>query len=356
MRKPIKRICWIVCIILLFLATSGLERKVYAEASQEEIKPVDQRFAGIPRPDPEGVPTKVRVMVYFLDVTEIDDIEQTFTADFYFLYRWNDPRLAAEGEADVPNVRIFEFDDIWHPYLTILNKRDHKVYYDETFQVDSSGNVQYVQRFYGKLSSPLNLEDFCFDQQTLPVIMASVRYHPEEVMLMVDEQSIGMREQFSIAGWSLKLVEPRVTKEYVAIQNQDIARVDIMLTAQRHTGYYFLKLLIPLSLIIFMAWAVFWIDPSKAGPQIGLPTSAVFTFILFNFRIGQILPRISYLTRIDRFVIGATFLVFMALGEAIATTILAHKENESLANKIDHVARYLYILLFGILIVVAFII
>jgi hypothetical protein len=353
MRKwipQIKPVIHTVLVIFIF----GLLNISHAFGSQEDTTTKFQRFAGISRPDPEGVPTKVNVGIVYLDVTKIDDVNQTFTADFYFIYRWSDPRLDISGEANAPDIRMFEPDEIWTPQLVILNQRNLKDYYDDVFRVDASGNVQYIQRFYGELSSPLDLKDFCFDQQMLPVQVASVRYTPDELRLDSNEQLTGQRGTFSIAGWTVKLETPQVKGEYLAFQGRDLARIDFPLFCQRHTGYFFIKLLIPLSLIVFMAWAVFWIDPSALGPQIGLPTSAVFTFIVFNFRIGQVLPRISYLTRIDRFVLGATFLVFMALGEAVATTMLAHKGKEAIAKKIDLIARYLYIALFGIVVIIAF--
>ena len=170
-----------------------------------------------------------------------------------------------------------------------------------------------------------------------------------------NEQLTGQRGVFSIAGWTVELETPQVTKEHLASQGRDLARLDFLLLGKRHGINFIFKLLVPLSLIVLMAWAVFWIDPSKAGPQIGLPTSAVFAFILYIFKIGAELPRISYLTRIDRFVLGATFLVFIALGEAVITTILSHKDKNSVARKVDFVFRYLYLVLFAFLIVIAFV-
>ncbi|UCE41408.1 MAG: hypothetical protein JSV17_18585 [Candidatus Aminicenantes bacterium] len=353
MRKQTSRFFLFLGVVFLILAF-GLQNGSYALGFQEESATKFQRFAGVSRPDPEGVPTKVSVGIVFLDVTKIDDVTQTFTADFYFIYRWSDPRLDIRGEENAPEIRLFELDEIWNPQLLILNQRNLKDYYEDYFRVDTSGNVQYSQRFFGELSSPLDLKDYCFDAQVLPIQVASSRYGPEELLLSYNEQLTGQRGTFSIAGWTVKLEEPQTTGEYLAFQGRDLARIDFPLHCQRHTGYFFIKLLIPLSLIVLMAWAVFWIDPSALGPQIGLPTSAVFTFILFNFRIGQVLPRISYLTRIDRFVLGATFLVFMALGEAVMTTMLARKGKEDLAKNIDKIARYLYLLLFAIVIIIAF--
>ena len=91
-----------------------------------------------------------------------------------------------------------------------------------------------------------------------------------------------------------------------------------------------------------MSWSVFWIDPAQLSPQIGLSTSAVLTLIAFQFSLAYMLPRLSYLTRADRFVLGAAFLVFAALAEAVATSYLARRKKEQLANWIDRTARWVF--------------
>ena len=43
----------------------------------------------------------------------------------------------------------------------------------------------------------------------------------------------------------------------------------------RKTGYYFLKILAPLILIVAMSWVVFWIDPTEAGTQISVAVTGI---------------------------------------------------------------------------------
>jgi len=106
-------------------------------------------------------------------------------------------------------------------------------------------------------------------------------------------------------------------------------------------------------LIVFMAGSVFWIDPTELGPQIAVATASVFTLIAFLFSLGYLLPRVSYLTRVDQFVLGSTLLVFSAFGEAILTSKLAREGNPSLSGTIDRWARGIYPAVFAALAVVS---
>jgi hypothetical protein len=44
--------------------------------------------------------------MFFHDISQLNDVDQTITADVYILLRWRDPRLADErrgdGSADCP--------------------------------------------------------------------------------------------------------------------------------------------------------------------------------------------------------------------------------------------------------------
>ena len=78
---------------------------------------------------------------------------------------------------------------------------------------------------------------------------------------------------------------------------------------------------------------------------------AALLMIAFQFSLVGMLPRVSYLTRIDLFLFGATMLVFLALGEAVFTSRIARADPASKAQTIDFHARWSYALLFVLLLI-----
>ena len=336
-----KRPCLYASLLLLALATTASAVEVPTNTGTTYGLTIPLRVA-TSRPDPPGVPTEVAVGIYVVDVMEVDDVRQTFTADLHFTLQWHDPRLSAEARGRSLAERSFQLGEIWHPHVEIINQRNLKEHYEKVVQVDDKGNVIYRQRVYGDLSSPVDLRNFPFDNQILPINVASFRYGPDQVAFVIDEYRTGRVETFSVAGWSVELGEPQVTTEHLAPQDRSLLRLNYQLVAQRHVGFYIWKVLVPLTLIVFMAGSVFWIDPAELGAQVGISTASVFTLIAFLFSLGDLLPRVSYLTRADQFVLGSTLLVFLAFGEAIMTAKIAKGGNPSLSRKIDHWARAIY--------------
>ena len=137
----------------------------------------------ISRPHPEGTPTEVSAGLYFLDVSQIDDIAQEFAADVVVRVIWMDPRLADPG---APPTRVLPLAEIWDPELGFLNRRAVEWLLPETVRVDPAGQVVYLQRALATFASPLDLRRFPGDEQDLGVQLVSYRYAPTELDLRVD--------------------------------------------------------------------------------------------------------------------------------------------------------------------------
>jgi hypothetical protein len=303
------------------------------------------------RPGAAGVPTDVQVGIYVLDIVAVDDIDQTFTADLYLSIYWQDSRLSAAARGSSLAGCGVPLSSIWHPFLDVVNQRDLRAFYPEVVRVDEAGNVLYNQRFYGALSSPLDLHDFPFDRQSLGISVASRRYDTDEVLLRVDELRTGRLGPFSVAGWGLELAEPRAGTLFVAPQGRELARMDFLIDGDREIGYYLVKIFLPLGLIIFMAWNVFWLDPLIIPSRIGVSTATIIALVAFLYRIGQVLPRIGYLTRIDQFILGAMVLVFGALGESVLSSRWAKRDELDKCARLDAWARAGFAVAFGGLVV-----
>ena len=300
------------------------------------------------RPDPEGTPTPVTLGLYFLDVAQIDDVAQEFAADVVVQALWTDPRLA---DPAAPPTRVLPLAEIWDPEVGFLNRRAIDVILPEAVSVDPAGHVVYVQRVLATFASPLDLRSFPRDEQEIEVRLVSYRYAPAELDLRVNTTTTGLLDTVSITGWQLELGTSAVTP--LVLPGVDLTRAGITfrLRAQRERSYYILTMFMPMVLIALMAWCVFWIDPSLLPSQIAISTASVFTLIAFRFSINFSLPRVSYLTVADQFMLAITLLVFAALGQAVLTGRLAKSGKEALARSLDRWGRWIYL---GALAIVCF--
>ena len=307
------------------------------------------------RPDPEGQATEVYFGGMLIDLLSINDSAQSFNADIFAVAKWKDTRLISE---DLPESLVgcmIPIADVWTPRLIMVNARSVRRAFEDKILVGADGTVEYSQRLQGEFTTRLHLRDFPFDRHDLLLEVAARGYSPDQVQF-VPEFKAGRIDELTITDWDVGLASAEVVGRYLEPLDWTIASVVLKTPVKRRTGFYAMKTFLPLTLIIFMSWGVFWIKPGLLPPQIGISTSAILTLIAFQFSLGYMLPKLSYLTRVDRFLIGSTLLVFLAFGEALRTSYLANRDQEDRALRIDQISRILFPILFAVVLVLSFVI
>jgi hypothetical protein len=302
---------------------------------------------------PPSEPTTVEIAVALLDLERIDDATQGISASVFFVARWNDPRLAHDG----PEVSWRDLDDIWHPRLQVVNRRQASLTLPDTVEVTPDGTVTYRQRILGQFSQKLHLSDFPLDRQMLAIQIVAVGYAEDEIFFTAHpEIPSGVVPDISVSDWKV-LGSRAVARGYQPMPAvRPTAGYLLEVDVERHVGYYVWKIVLPLLLIVAMSWLVFWIDPELAGPQISIAVTSMLTLIAYRFMVGGMLPRISYLTRMDVFTTASTMLVFLTLIEATLTVMLTKRGQPELAKAIDRRSRWGFPLAYVIVFVGAFVI
>ncbi len=288
---------------------------------------------------PSDGPFPVTVLVYMLDVDDIDSSKQTFTANVFLRLNWTDPRLAHEGEGPV----IKTMDEIWHPQIQIINQQKLWKTFPEHLEVHPDGGVHYRQRYWGDFSQPMDLRDYPADDQVLTVHVAAAGYSPDQVELVAStEAKHAISADLSVTDFDITGSEVVVEPFSPMDSGPGIASIRSSYFASRKVGYFVVKVIIPLILIVMMSWSVFWIDPAEGGTQIGVATTTMLTLIAFRFAIDTSLPKISYLTRLDTFVMASTVLVFLGLFEVVITSRLAKTGRHERAMRLDRWSRLIF--------------
>lgn len=318
---------------------------------------IDSNADNTTGPDAENGPTKVLVGIYVVNVESIDSAEQSYKATVALDMKWNDARLACRSQDDPSKTRKFNLEEVWNPEIIVINVRSVAKRLKDQVRADCSGNMEYLQIFYGDFLTTANIKDFPLDRRTLKIEILSTEYEVDEVKFLDDEKATGRDEQFSITDWNIGQ-KPSTKSTFYDFkpENLKLSAFTYELTAKRNYNYFMWKIIFPLVMIVFMSWAVFWIPPNQIGPQIGLSVTSMLTLIAYRFAIGNVVPNVDYLTRFDKFVFGSTLLVFLALVETIATGSLSVSQRGELALRFDQISRLIFPLIFLVIIVLSFVV
>jgi hypothetical protein len=72
----------------------------------------------------------------------------------------------------------------------------------------------------------------------------------------------------------------------------------------------------------------------------------MLTLIAYRFAIDAQVPKVSYTTKLDEFILISTLTVFVALIQAVISSILAQKNRVTLAENIDRKCRVIFPMVF----------
>ncbi len=294
---------------------------------------------------PPNGPLKVYVTIFIIDVDDISGANQSFDANVHIQYRWRDQRLAHKG----PKSNVRAIDEIWNPKIQIINQQKIWLTLPDVVKISPEGEVFYHQRAWGSFSQPLKLKDFPFDRQVFSIQLATIDYTPAEIELVRDKnEESGMAQELSVADWEIigYKAEPKPYKPSPA--TNPMAGFAFSFEAERKAGYFIIKVIIPLILIVAMSWVVFWIDPIESGTQISVAITTMLTLIAYRFAIDTDLPKVSYLTRMDFFILLSTVLVYASLIEVVVTSTFAKNGEIARAQTIDLWMRWVFPSLFAI--------
>ena len=281
-------------------------------------------------------PTEVRMRYVVIDIDGVDSAIQSFTLNIFYRAQWHDPREAHDGGGPI----VKDLKDVWNPNIQITNRQKTFNTMDDIVNVAPDGTVTYVQRVWGDFSQILDLKDFPFDSQKFEITFVSVAHSVDDVQFKLDKSKpSGISPKFSLPDWEVLGDKAWGHNASIFEGMDEAAMFTVSMEAKRYNEYYILKVILPLFLIVAMSWIVFWIDPEQAGTQIGVATTSMLTLIAYRFSIDNLVPAVSYLTRMDTFILSSTLLVFATLGEAVLTSVLTKHGKAKLATRMDRWCR-----------------
>jgi Neurotransmitter-gated ion-channel ligand binding domain len=250
--------------------------------------------AVIDRPGADDGPTQVSTAIWIVDISNIDSAQQNFTADVAIVLRWKDTRLAHTGKGAV----YYPLDQIWTPRVSVANETSSVVRkFPESAEVEPDGTVLYRQRYIGAFTQPLRLRSFPFDRQTFHIQLVALRYGPDEVTFVPDQnwinnglrQGAGIASSITLPDWTIEKWNTKPVT-YALAPSLEYSGYAFEFTAARNVVHYILKVILPLVLIVITSWVVFWIEPSEPGIQLSIGMTSMLTLIAYRFGVDTQLP------------------------------------------------------------------
>ena len=335
-------LCWIGLFILLTLP----------EFSQQAIA-ID---AGMP--NPPASPTVVKVGIFLADIVDLDEVNETFQAEFVIGAEWIDPRLAFDPVEVGADQKLFQgawqFAEVfsgWWPQLLIVNEIGNGDLNAVRLVVHPDGRVRYMEQRSVTLETPMRLARFPFDDQILEANIISFGDHSDQVLLEVDERILGATEEFAerhrkvdIAEWQfegLDMISRAADYRYYG-GTKVFSEINLAISLTRQSANFIWRVIFPLIVLVLLMWAVFWLEVDNLSERLNLAFIGVLTIIAYQFLIEGTMPRISYFTFTDIILLYSFVIMCVAIFESVIVYSLYRAGHQPLAERVDLTAQWVF--------------
>tara|TARA_A100001011_G_C14299973_1_gene840298 strand:- start:638 stop:2071 length:1434 start_codon:yes stop_codon:yes gene_type:complete len=252
------------------------------------------------------------------------------------------------------------FTDYWQEYFEIL---------DKTYTLASvEGNAE--------IKADFDLKQFPFDKQVLKLKLSS----PIPIALNKSgDYSKPFMSTFDASNNTYIELEKYKNKNYLkewkvidinisntidldtyiskfdrkTLETNIVDTININIIVDRNTNYFIYKIIIPVFLILSIAWSVMWIPPIQVESRLTTSIVSLLALIAYNFVFNEDLPKLSYLTSLDRYILLSYLFCAIPTFLTIYFSRLTKKEY-NIALSVNKKSRILGIIIYAITTTVIF--
>lgn len=268
-------------------------------------------------------PIVASVGVKLQQIAGIDQKAENYSAVASTQITWNDPALAfrpdeCECESKVYTANEFinyatQAGIVW-PAFTYLNQQNNRWIQSDFVIVQPNGDARYFERFTTTFQAPdFDFRKFPFDNQSFFIRIDSL--YASEFVTFTPSDFTGIGTQLGEEEWYITDHDVTIVTE-PGSTGAKTASFIFRFYARRHLAFYIYRIILPLALIITVAWITFFLE--DYGKRVDATTANLLLFIAFNFTIAGDLPRLGYLTYMDMLLAGAFTLSVLVVAYNVA--------------------------------------
>ncbi|KAL7064401.1 hypothetical protein AAHC03_04528 [Spirometra sp. Aus1] len=252
---------------------------------------------------------QVYLCVIFLKIGEIDTIKEQYAADVLIKAKWRDADMDAAGSLE------YDWLHNWTPKLYIENTiGETREQLHQMIALNEFGHAFLVEkrRVSGVFLENLELNHFPFDVQDLTITVAS-NLPSSEIRLLNDPDEPHRINKQSFVDEQEWYLYKHIDSEQHELANEYIENasvrpaLSVKCRAARRPAYFIWNIFLVTFLICSLSLVTFAVDRSQPQSRLQLTFTLVLTLVAFKFVVNQCLPKISYLTYLDKYIISSLF-------------------------------------------------
>ncbi|XP_042877881.1 gamma-aminobutyric acid receptor alpha-like isoform X2 [Penaeus japonicus] len=265
------------------------------------LKDYDQKL----RPSFGGKPTTIEIDIEVRSMSQISEMDMTYSMDCYFRQSWVDERLAFSDLDEAFTLSVAVLEKLWKPDTFIYNGKRSHVHLITTpnkfIRLYQNGRILYSSRMTINAICPMNLHDFPMDTQHCPLRLGSFAYTTRDVLYKWNRaRQVVIAPDLMLSQFDL-IAAPSGT-ENTTRRGGEFSTLMASFYLQRNMGNFLIQVYGPCMLLVVLSWVSFWLNREATSDRISLGITTVLTMTFLGLEARTDLPKVSYSTALDLFV------------------------------------------------------
>ena len=299
-------------------------------------------------------PRVVTCSFYVNNVKKVDAIEGVVELDFQLYLSWDDPALAGVPVAERPpyNEALRAGNDerpcAWNPEVEVNNNVSLESLWEvfpEQYQSAENGTVVWGARYRGGVANDMDLCMFPLDSDHFCVKIGPKSCTIDQVRLRIDPKKHGAPDDdlpgdsiksSSLTEWALDVPSARLGKSGPTGSGAYYSNAEFGVMLHRNFMYYVWKVYVILFFLVVSSWSVFAQPPADFADRVSTALTLFLAAVAFLYVVGESLPKISYLTLLDKCMLIAFAFVFLSGAESFVVFVLDKRGSTEAAGAIDY--------------------
>ena len=255
---------------------------------------------------PEPLPIRISTGFHLLNLASVNERNESFEADIYLRFTWRDPRLAFTPKKKGDRKHVFiekaaedALKGIWWPEVEFLNAASPQMR-NRSLSIHSDGVVEYFLGVSGQFRSRFDYTRFPFDRQTMEVRLQSFLYDKDTVVFVPDRGMCGFTGGDTCDDLRVTGVRASSSPVRLAGWDESYSEFDACIAAERNCAFYIWRVFFPTILIMTMSCTIYFIKIPDLHDRVAVSLSCLLACIATQFAISFNMPKIAYLTVVDR--------------------------------------------------------
>merc|ERR1712241_138670 len=304
-------------------------------------------------PTEDGKPVLIEASINLRNILGVGEKDQIISLETTLGLYWKDTRVK-------PKPQFLDSNDTTGSYFTLNPDKASKFWMPDVFidqakalrvptyytrpaslRVYKDSTIRYSSRINYDVACNMDFHRFPVDEQYCEVKFESFGFSNKQITLKwLDDSHNNVNANISLAQFSfnVQLMDSYSTDYY------DIAYPGLIMRLHltRQIGYHVVQTYIPSTVFVVLGWLSLFIPSESVPGRVGMGMTTLLTLTAMFSSVRQNVPRVSYISYLDIWMLTCMIFVFSCIMEFIVVTALTkfgqkeHGERTPDLNYFEH--------------------